>query len=646
MRKLFFKSVITAVALCLALFGFVACSDSEDEKSDGKFQSVDPSTVLIQERVSGIVVSWEAVPLAGGYKLTCNGKSVVVNSRVVNLSQIQGLTLPADGKFQFSLVAQAYGYDDSDAIKFTYTAKGVTLESPKIESFTGGVLQWGSVAGAAAYKVTIDGKVVSGSGDGLYRATNIDLSSHATGSALKVEISAISGNATYFKDSTPTVVGVNAAQTKLMLLPVDEYEISDGVLTWAPVGGASAYRVVDINMTVVKTIKAGDTLGYDMAQNNLVIGVFPISDDAKIADAELSVMDIDYLDGEGTESSPYLIRTPFDLRAIDYYERKYAQELADGKNPSRNRYRIENDLNFNSVAALDSESNIYTLSQPFYGYLDGNFKKLSNARVEYDGGYWALFDYITAEATVRDITFDGTEINNKLQDFEAPLGASVSAVANKNYGTVRGIWLKDVRFSSVGGSVSGVCTYNYGTVTKCTVSGEFIEVAAKTLLGQDDFLPYNQACYEMAGVVLENYGTVSDNTVERLDIRGSECDNVSVWELDDWGNRVGAKEYGDPYNNVRCAAGIVAVNRSGGVVSGNGYGTVNLIRANGDYKNNEFGGIVAYNAGTVRYSASKLGTFTYSATGNVGAAVDSLKGSSGNYRGKVVGKSNGTVTAI
>ena len=37
---------------------------------------------------------------------------------------------------------------------------------------------------------------------------------------------------------------------------------------------------------------------------------------------------------------------------------------------------------------------MYTLHKPFFGTLDGDGKKLSNVYVNYDGGYWALFDYI------------------------------------------------------------------------------------------------------------------------------------------------------------------------------------------------------------------------------------------------------------
>lgn len=645
MRKFLFKSVLAIVVLCLAVFGFAACSDDE-EPSDGKFPSVDADTIKVSETAAGIILSWGEVPMASNYAVTCNSFKTSVTSNYINMSRQTGFTLPADGEFNFTIVAKSYGYDDSDPVNFQYTAKGVTLDSPQIKSFENGVLEWSPVTSASAYKVSVDGANQSDGSDGLYHKTTLDMTAFAAAGTTKVEISAVGSNDKYFKASASVTVGVNAARTKLMLLPITEYTLKDGVISWDAVGGASAYRVVDINMTVAKTIKAADELSYDMTGNNLIVGVFPISADKAIADAEVAPVAIKYLDGAGTASSPYLITTAFDLRAIDYYEFMYAEELAAGKTPAQNRYRLEKAINFNSVAALDNESNFFTLTRPFYGYLDGNFKKLSNVRVVYDGGYWAMFDFIATGAEVRNITFDNTEISNSVQDPDFPINASIAAIAFRNYGTIRGITLNDARFTATGGAVAGICTNNYGTVTKCTVSGEFVQKAIKDLIAADAHLLYNQVSYEMAGIVIENFGTVSENRVETLDIRGSECENVTEWKYGDYGDRQAPLKWGTPYNNVRSAAGIVSINRAGGAVTGNSYGTVNLIRVLGDYSGSEFGGIVAYNAsrGVITYSASHIGTFTYSSTASVGGKITAEIGKTSDYRGSVVGKNDGSST--
>lgn len=650
MRKLLFKSVTVIVMLCLALFCFVACSDDDDdEPNDGKFDAVSAASIKITERDTGIFVSWDDVPMATGYDVTCNSYKMETPSSFINLSQQRGFTLPADGVLNISIVAKSYGYTDSDPVQITYKATGVTLNSPQIKSLNNGVLEWNSVAGATAYKVSVNGATVSDKSDGLYHKTTLEVKNYASASGvLKIEITAKSNNAKYLIDSDTTTIGVDTAKSRLTLLPVDTYEFNDGVITWEPIGGAATYRVVDLNMTVVKNIKANDTLRYDMVGYNLILGVFPTSSNSAIADAPITPMDIKYLDGEGTAEKPYLIKTAFDLRAVDYYEfiyaEKYAKELAAGTAPAGNVYRIEKNIDFNSVAALDADSNIFMLTKPFYGDLNGNFKKLSNIRVMYDGGFWALFDYITPQATVRNLTFDSAEIENVLQKPDRPLGGSVAAIAKTNYGTINGVTLIDARFSAMAGSVSGICTHNYGTVKNCEVSGEFKQISIEALATEDDPLKFNQACFEMAGVVLENYGTVSNNSVGNLTIRGDSCKNIEEWIEGDYGSILEITKYGDPYNNVRCAGGIVAVNRAGGVVSANSYVAINFVKVNGDFVNQEFGGIVAYNAGTISFTANQIGKFTCTDADSVGTPVSNVQGSlKSDQRGTVVGKSDGTV---
>lgn len=645
MRKFLFKSLMLLVVMCLALFGFAACSDDNEEPNDGKFDPVDASTIKVVERDTGMMVSWGAVPTATGYLFTCNSYKKELTTSYINLFAQSDFTLPSDGVFKITIVAKSYGYTNSDPVEYTYTAKGVTLNSPQVVSFEDGTLEWSKVNSASAYRVSVNGSAVSDGGDGLYHKTTLDVSNYISPSdVLKVEVSAVGKNSRYFYESPAMTIGVNKAKSKLTLLPITGYELSDGVITWEPVGGASLYRVVDINMTVVKLIKSTDTMSYDMVGKNLILGVFPTSANPKIADADISPVAIDYLEGKGTAAEPYLIKNPFDLRAIDYYEFMYAEALAKGEEPAQNHYRVEKNINFNVVAALDSDSNIFTLSKPFYGNLNGNYKKLSNVRVVYDGGFWALFDYITTNATVRNMTFDSAEIENMLQKPERPLGGSVAMIAKTNYGTISGVTVSDARFTAMCGSVSGICTHNYGTVTQCEVSGEFIQVSIEVLATEDEPLKFNQACFEMAGVVLENYGTVSNNLVRELNIRGNSCKNIEECIYGDYGSILEITKYGDPYNNVRCGGGVVAVNRSGGVVSGNSYGTINLIKVNGDFANQEFGGIVAYNApdAQVIYSESQLGTFTCTDADSAGAAISSEQGGRTDHRGTVVGKNEGT----
>ena len=177
MKKHFFKSVILVVILSLALFGFAACSDDE-EPNDGKFQAVDAGTINVIERDSGVFVSWGAVDQADSYVVTCNKFKTEVPTSYINMSQQDGFSLPADGVFNFTIVAKSYGYTDSNPVKYTYRATGVALNSPQIRSFDGGVLEWGRVTGAATYKVSVNGTVVSEN----YSSTTLDTSAYTPSS--------------------------------------------------------------------------------------------------------------------------------------------------------------------------------------------------------------------------------------------------------------------------------------------------------------------------------------------------------------------------------------------------------------------------------------------------------------------------------
>ncbi len=651
MKKRIFKTIIVAAVLCLSICGLAACAKASIPGSGGSaaLSAVDPETITVTERTYGIVISWDDVERANSYELTCNEYKMTTKVSGVNITSQEGFVRPADGVFNFTIVAKSKNYGDSAPTNYTYTVKGVKLNSPEIKSFDGGVLEWAEVAGASAYKVKVNGEVVSDN----YRELTLDTKTYASGKSILVEIKAIGDGSKYYLESDFASVGVNAARTKLVLFPVSDLTVENGVLSWPAVSNAKAYRIVDIDLTVADTIvNTGEpTLQYDMTKKKLVLGVYPVSSSELISDADLNeTVDIAYLNGKGTLNEPYEINTPFDLRAIDYYEFKYAEavkaaEKAGTAKPKPNQYMIMNDIDFNSVAALDADSNIFTLTRPFYGVLDGGNKKLSNIRVMYDGGYWALFDYIVKGGTVKNIVFDSPEINNELQDKIRPINASISTVANTNYGTISGITVTDAKYTASGGEVSGICAHNYGTVDKCVVSGEF---------KQEDTELYSQACYEMAGVVLENYGVVSGNTVSSLTIRGTE----SSYPI--YGGKEGKEivDYGH-YNNVRTVGGIVSVNRASGEVTGNKYGAINLIRMlndygqtkddQGNYKGGgyEFGGIVGYNAGKVYYgSDSNFGTFTWSETDTVGAKITRNIGSETDHdlRGYIVGKSNGTVS--
>lgn len=624
MMKRLVRSVIAVLTLCLALTCFAACGNkSSDNSGKGKnLAAVDKDSIRFEVDADGVYMLWNAVENAEYYVITCNGVKAETDDTSVNFERVDGFVLPNDRVFNITIYARADGYKNSPSVKLTHTVEGIDLVSPRVKSFDNGVLGWSSVAGATAYKVAVNGTVVAEAQE----ATTLDISAYeATPGTLRVDISAVSNNGVYRRESAKTTVGINAERTKLMLLPITEFTLKNGVIGWEKNGGAKAYKIVDINQTVAATVTG---TSYDMNDKILVYGIYPVSASADVEDADMTEpSDIKYLEGEGTAAHPYLIKTTFDLRAIDYYETLYAEALKTAPATQPNVYRVENNLNYNSVAALDEASNIYTLTRPFYGTLDGNNKILSNLRVRYDGGYWALFDYITSGATVKNIIFDTVDIYNEIVISDKgeifPLDTSIATVAHNNYGTIQGITVKNALYIAKGGDVCGIATYNHkgATISGCSLIGD-------NEFKQEDTGIYSQACFEMAGITIENSGAVNGCLVRSLTIRGTVSSYVTEW---DKGTPV---DFGY-FNNVSWGAGIASYNRAGGIVSGNTYGTIDMICMVADVNTQAFGGIVALDSGSV--SDNIAGTLTWSSTQNVGAAVTADYGTSSRRVGKIRG---------
>lgn len=477
---------------------------------------------------------------------------------------------------------------------------------PKITKYEKGILEWEVNGNVAAYTVRIDGVIaVRKKGLGCY-----DTNAHAGAHELTITAE---GDGTRIRTVTLALV-FDAEHRTLRLAPVRDITVKNGVLRWKHDGGAKGYAVYDLALYATYTERQSYDIEGILGYKNLVYAVLPVSDNPLIRDWDVSASKIDYLRGKGSEEDPYRIYTPFDLRAVDYYEALYAERRSPAR---RNHYRIENDLDFAAVAAHDDESDIFTLSRPFFGVLDGNGKVFRSVRVYYDGGYWALFDYIADGGEVFGIKFNEPVIDNVCADSVHPVNSTIATVAYVNHGTVRNIAVHAARYTAVGGAVCGIAAHNYGAVHSCRVSGIF---------RQKDTGLLSQACYEMSGVVLENHegGKVVGCTVSNLVIEGTYSASA--------GGRKG--EIGARYGNIRTVGGIVAVNRRGGDVVGNMYSHISAEAVNAAF---EAGGIVAYNAagGTVR--GNECGVFRID-----GAATTQPSGCAENgFRGACTGKNDG-----
>lgn len=599
MRRL---GVLACIAmLCVVMAALAACGKDvlkrstpgeEELPEEGQLASVVASSVKLTNVATKFTVSWSAVPHAQSYEVKSGSAVTTTATTSVSLRGVSGFVIPDNGKMTITLIAKASEYKDSKptTVTLTYNTEVTQLLNPEIISFNNGVIEWRKDSGVSAFILRVNGVPVSDSSDNLYHGNTYNTSTLKADT--RFDIVAVSSESNVM-DSDATSFMYTYSKKALTCLPIQDYTINDGVLSWGEVEGATGYRVVDLDFNVTHVTECY----YDMTGRNIVYGVYPDLDGSGIlGSAEIAPVEINYLKGNGTAASPYLISSPFDLRTIDYYE-VYRAEL----NKSQiNYYRIEKDLNYNAVSALDNDSNIYTLRKPFFGVLDGNNKKLTDVRVNYDGGYWALFDFVATGATVKNMVFESPEIKNGLQSNSHPLNATIAMIAYFNYGTVTGITLNSAKFTATAGEIGGIVAHNYGTVSSCTVSGTFREASTSST---------GTATYEIAGVVLENLsgGVVDGNTVKKLEIAGTAT-------------------------NIRSCAGVVSINRSGGVVKNNSFENVAIT---GMVASSEYGGVVAYShkSGTVTKGTGTLGTFTCG-----GSQVSVENGTTSTYRrGKLVG---------
>lgn len=529
-------------------------------------------------------MSWSAVTGAQSYEVKCGSAYVTTQTPLVDLATISGFSMPASGsKITVTIIAKGDGYKNSSPTSVTYE-EGKQLRSPEIISFTDGIIKWKKFSTVKQTTIKVNGTVVAETTSSTFDVKTIG--SNVSGNA-KLEIIASNDSS-----SATLALNYNASSGKLYMLPITNYTVSGEIIKWDAVSGAAGYKVVDLdfNSYVVTTTH------YIMSIRNLVYGVYPVMPvSSGIENAEIASVDIKYLDGSGTVADPYLIKTPFDLRAIDYYELK----CSEAGSSQKNSYKIANDIDYNTVSALESESNIFTLRKPFLGVLDGDNKTLSNISVNYNNGFWSLFEFIAKDAVVKNIKFSSAEINNSVQDNIHPINASIAMVAYRSYGTVSGVTLSGCKLTAKGGGVAGLVNHNYGEVTNCTVSRCDLMQSATASLGA--------AAYEMAGVVLENLsgGKVNNCMVSNLKISGSGT-------------------------NIGSAAGVVSINRAGGVVDNNSYDAVTITNLK---SGKEAGGVVAFCAtgGTVTKGSGTLGTLI------VGTQpVNNESGTSGT--GKLYGK--------
>ena len=175
------------------------------------------------------------------------------------------------------------------------------------------ILSWQAVTGATSYEVKI------GDFSFITSETSVNLR-EILGLTLPdgdfdIIITAMDGSAS----SESTTFKANVAEAEELQDTFILEPITTTVLKWKPMKDIKSFRVVDIDYNV--TTVTGTS--YDMFDKKIVLGVYPVESSDKFDVTKVKPLDIKYLEGNGTQDSPYLIKKPFDIRAIEYYESRY-----------------------------------------------------------------------------------------------------------------------------------------------------------------------------------------------------------------------------------------------------------------------------------------------------------------------------------
>ncbi len=157
----------------------------------------------------------------------------------------------------------------------------------------------------------------------------------------------------------------------------------------------------------------------------------------------------DNLTGEGTEESPYLIKS--------YNDWKIATQKVN--NNTKYIFSLENDIDF-------SGKHFYMLGSfqnKFYGKLNGNGHALKGIKIN-SGNYQGIVGYLESGATITNLVVDGFTITNG--------NNYTGSISGDNRGNILGITLKNININ--GHDYVGGVTGNdeRGTISNISLSGK------------------------------------------------------------------------------------------------------------------------------------------------------------------------------
>ena len=176
------------------------------------------------------------------------------------------------------------------------------------------------------------------------------------------------------------------------------------------------------------------------------------------------------LSGQGTQVSPFLIKTADDLIAL-------SQRVQGGETFAGQYLRLENDIDMGATSKAFYP--IGDLLNQFGGTFDGNGHSVKNFTFDAMAlGNAGLFGYTSLGSDIHDLTLENVRLKGK--------GSYLGAIAGTNYGKISGCHVTGA-FSGESLFSGGITGAAWGPVTGCTFTGTMTTIAIAGGIAGTDF---------------------------------------------------------------------------------------------------------------------------------------------------------------
>lgn len=186
-------------------------------------------------------------------------------------------------------------------------------------------------------------------------------------------------------------------------------------------------------------------------------------------------------EGEGTQSSPWLLQNASDLMALSQMVQYDTSVRSTVKTEGDTKYydvlsgkyfRISADIDMSALKSTFAP--IGNTTYRFDGVIDGDGHVISKLRfTDYAYDYCSLIGVLGSNGSVRKLTVD--------HPYMETLGYNMAPVVARNYGLIDSVTvISPVMYATKGYNIGGVVSYNYGTVSNSTASDVYINCLGYT----------------------------------------------------------------------------------------------------------------------------------------------------------------------